>query len=65
VLVRHPEIARERLEIRPPVRVYRSGSHLIIYRIEDGCLAVLHIVHARQDWATYLTEYSDPCVGNA
>jgi len=56
VLVRHPEIARERLEIRPPVRVYRSGSHLIIYRIEDGCLAVLHIVHARQDWATYLTE---------
>ena len=25
LLVRHPEIARERLEIRPPVRVYRSG----------------------------------------
>ncbi len=30
LLVRHPEIARERPEIRPPVRLYRSGSHLII-----------------------------------
>lgn len=26
LLVRHSEMARERLEIRPPVRVYRSGS---------------------------------------
>jgi toxin ParE1/3/4 len=56
LLVRHPEIARERLEIRPPVRVYRSGSHLILYRIEDSWLNVLRIVHARQNWTTYLHE---------
>lgn len=56
LLVRHSEMARERLEIRPPVRVYRSGSHLIIYRIEDGWLDVLRIVHARQNWMAYLSE---------
>lgn len=56
LLVRHPQIARERLEIRPPVRVYRSGSHLILYRIEDSWLEVLRIVHARQNWTAYLNE---------
>lgn len=56
LLVRHPEIARERTEIRPPVRLYRSESHLIIYRIEAGWLQVLRIVHARQSWTAYLNE---------
>ena len=56
LLVRHPQIAPERLEIRPPVRVYRSGSHLILYRIEDSWLDVLRIVHARQNWTAYLNE---------
>ena len=56
LLLRHPEIARERLEIRPAVRVYRSGSHLIIYRIEASWLDVLRIVHARQNWTAYLNE---------
>ena len=56
LLVRHPEIARERTEIRPPARLYRSGSHLIIYRIEPGWLQLLRFVHARQNWAAYLNE---------
>ena len=56
LLVQHPSIARERTEIRLPVRLYRSGSHLIIYRIEAGWLEVLRIVHAWQNWAAYLNE---------
>ena len=56
LLVQHPGMARERAEIRPPVRLYRSGSHLIIYRIDAGWLDVLRIVHARQNWAAYLNE---------
>jgi len=56
LLVRHPKIARERLDIRPPVRVYRSGSHLILYRIEGSWLNVLRIVHAQQNWTAYLNE---------
>ena len=56
LLVQHPGVARERTEIRPPVRLYRSGLHLIIYRIEAEWLDVLRIVHARQNWAAYLNE---------
>ena len=56
LLVQHPQIARERSEIRPPVRLYRSGSHLIIYRIEAEWLQVLRIVHARQNWSALLNE---------
>ncbi|WP_176518703.1 type II toxin-antitoxin system RelE/ParE family toxin [Rhodobacter maris] len=56
LLVQHPGIARERTEIYPAVRLYLSGSHLIIYRIEAGWLEVLRIVHARQNWAAYLNE---------
>lgn len=56
LLVQHPGIARERTEIHPPVRLYRSGSHLIIYRIEAEWLQVLRIVHARQNWVAYLNE---------
>ncbi|WP_454277218.1 type II toxin-antitoxin system RelE/ParE family toxin [Roseovarius sp. MBR-154] len=56
LLLQHPEIARERLEIRPPVRVSRSGSHLILYRIEASWLELLLIVHARQNWTAYLNE---------
>jgi len=56
LLVQHPGIARERVEICPPVRLSRSGSHLIIYRIEPEWLDVLRIVHVRQNWAAYLNE---------
>lgn len=55
-LLQHPEIARERTEIRPPVRLHRYGSHLIIYRIADDHLAVVRIVHARQHWQALLSD---------
>lgn len=55
-LVQHPQIAPERREVRPPVRLYRSGSHLIIYRVEAGWILVLRVVHARQNWVELLKE---------
>lgn len=53
-LALHPEIARERTEIRPPVRLYRHRSHLVIYRIGPSALEVIRIVHNRRDWQTFL-----------
>lgn len=50
-----PEIARERPEIIPPVRIHPYRSHLIVYRIEDDCLAVIRIVHNRQHWQAMLS----------
>ena len=50
----HPEIARERREIDPPVRLHPYRSHLIIYRIEHDRLAVIRVVHRRQHWQAFL-----------
>jgi len=56
MLVRHPEMARERKEIDPPVRLHRYRSHLIVYRIGADHLAVIRIVHMRQHWQALFNE---------
>lgn len=50
LLLDSPEIARERQEITPPVRIHRHRSHLIVYRIEAPYLDVIRIRHAHEDW---------------
>lgn len=53
-LLAMPEIARERDEFDPPVRIYPSASHLIVYRIADDHLTVVRILGGRQDWQSIL-----------
>jgi toxin ParE1/3/4 len=46
-----PRMARERLELTPPVRVQPFRQHLIVYRIEeDGGVLVIRVRHAHEDW---------------
>ena len=49
-----PEMARERAEVDPPVRIHPSAEHLIIYRIEKDHLAILRVLGADQDWRAIL-----------
>ena len=49
-----PEMARERREFDPPVRIHPSAEHLIIYRVEDSHLSILRILGAGQDWQAIL-----------
>ena len=51
-----PEMARERAEISPPIRLHPSGRHLILYRLEAGALVILRVVHQRQNWSAWLSE---------
>ena len=53
-LVAMPEIARERLEFNPSVRVHPSAQHLIIYRIEADHLVILRVLGGRQNWQAFL-----------
>ncbi|MDN3721985.1 type II toxin-antitoxin system RelE/ParE family toxin [Roseibium salinum] len=43
-----PEIARERLEFTPPVRIHPSAQHTVIYRIEDDHIAIIRVLGGTQ-----------------
>ena len=46
-----PQMARERRELRPPVRVHPVGAHVILYLIEnDRDILIVRIRHQREDW---------------
>jgi len=49
-LAAHPEAARERHEITPPVRVHPHGSHMIVYLVEERDIFILRVRHGREDW---------------
>ena len=49
-----PEMARERLDFDPPVRIHPSAEHLIIYRVEGNHLSSLRVLGAGQDWHAIL-----------
>jgi len=53
-LLAMPEMARERREFTPPVRIHPSGEHLVIYRIEADYLEIVRILGGRQDWLAIL-----------
>ena len=56
VLAEFPELARERVEFTPPVRIHPSGSHLVIYRREGQGVEILRILHAHQNLMAYLND---------
>jgi toxin ParE1/3/4 len=51
LLAGQPELARERHELTPPVRIHPVAAHLIVYRIEPDHLDVIRIRHGGEDWA--------------
>lgn len=51
MMAAYPRIARERLELSPPMRIYPFKAHLVVYRIEDsGDVLVVRIRNAHEDW---------------
>lgn len=50
LLARNPEMARERTELSPPVRVQRYLSHIVLYIIEDCIPLILRVRHGSEDW---------------
>ena len=49
-----PEMARERPEFDPPVRIHPSSGHLIIYQVELDQVIILRVLGAGQEWQTIL-----------
>ncbi len=51
-----PEMARERDEFSPPVRIHPNGVHLVIYRIDGQGIEITRILHVHQNLTAYLLE---------
>ncbi len=49
-----PEIARERSEFTPPVRIHPSGRHIIVYQTDESRLTIFRILGQAQNWKTIL-----------
>jgi len=49
-LALNPELAPQRQSAAGPVRVMPCGVHLIVYRIEEGEVAILRVLHQHQRW---------------
>ncbi len=49
-----PEIARERSEFTPPVRIHPSAQHVIIYRIRPDHIEIIRVLGGKQDWLAKL-----------
>jgi len=56
LLADFPEIARERIEFTPPVRIHPSGVHLVIYRVEGEGIEIIRILHAHLNLTAYLLD---------
>lgn len=56
LLAEFPEMARERLEFTPPVRIHQSGAHLVLYRLEGQGVEIIRILHSHQNLTAYLQE---------
>ena len=53
LLANHPEMARVRFELDPPVRVHPHKEHIIIYDVEeDGDVFIVRIRNRREDWVS-------------
>ena len=56
LLADFPEMAPERDEFIPPVRIHPSGVHLVIYRSDGLGVEIIRILHAHQNLTAFLLE---------
>ncbi len=56
LLAAFPDMARERTEFSPPVRIHPNGSHLVIYRWDGQGVEIIRILHGHQNLMAYLLE---------
>jgi toxin ParE1/3/4 len=53
LLAAFPEMARERAELDPPMRVHACNPHIIIYTTApDGSIQIIRVRHGREDWTS-------------
>lgn len=54
LLCSFPEMARERAEFVPPVRLYPYRAHVVVYMVAERHLDVIRVLHGKSDWHSVL-----------
>lgn len=49
LLANHPYVGRLREDLRPGLRSFPVGEYVIVYRIEDADVLILHVLHSHRD----------------
>ncbi len=49
-----PFAARERLSVRPSIRLFRRDAHNILYRVEGETVLILRVLHHNANWLDLL-----------
>lgn len=50
LLARFPEVGRRRdADIQPGVRSFPVGEYVILYRVSDDAVQILHVFHGKRD----------------
>lgn len=55
LLADNPQMARERQELTPPMRLHPHQAHLIAYTIREDDIVIVRVLHSRQDWQSLFT----------
>ena len=59
-LAANPDLARDRTEYTPPVRIYRAEQHVIIYHVVGDHIEIIRVRHGREDWMSDPTQDRPP-----
>lgn len=54
-IARHPYIGRRRDDLRHGLRSVPVGAYLIIYRVDNSDVRILHVLHGRRDLTNLLS----------
>ena len=49
LLANHPYAGRQRDDLRAGLRSFPVGQYVVIYRIQNDDVLILHVVHGRRD----------------
>lgn len=49
LLAEHPYVGRVRDDLRPGLRSFPVGQYVIVYRLDEADVLILHVLHGRRD----------------
>lgn len=57
LLAKNPDLAVERDEFDPPVRLFQYQKHLIVYLAKEGGILVIRVLHENMDIVSKIKRY--------